>query len=148
MTKCKCKCLFLCHRSGPTAPSSLASHSRPTAGPMRPVGLGGPELDELSRYTTHTLTFSPLPSDPDTPPQLTFSQILIVPTDMFHPAAPSFLFITSVSILHTSRLGYRTFYPRLKVKAFRPAPGRVEDVCVRARKMQIYEYRCCCLSRL
>ncbi|XP_056603422.1 leucine-rich repeat and guanylate kinase domain-containing protein isoform X1 [Triplophysa dalaica] len=38
----------LFQRSGPTAQSSLASHSRPTAGPMRPVGLGGPELDELS----------------------------------------------------------------------------------------------------
>ncbi|XP_057179418.1 leucine-rich repeat and guanylate kinase domain-containing protein isoform X1 [Triplophysa rosa] len=42
----------LFQRSAPTAPSSLASHSRPTAGPsstpMRPVGLGGPELDEHS----------------------------------------------------------------------------------------------------
>lgn len=110
---------------------------------MRPAGLGGPELDEHSRYATHTLTFSPLPSDPSTPPQLTFPQILTVPTsqDMFHPVAPPFLFITS--ILHTSRLQYQILYPRLKVKAFRPAPGHVEDVCVRARKMQIYDDQCC-----
>lgn len=120
-------CLCVCHRSAPPAPSSLASHSLPPAGPssssVRPVGLGGPDPDEDSRYATHTLTFSPPASDLSAARQLTFPQspllVYIISQDVFYLVSSPFMFITSISILHTSRLKYQSFHPQLKVKAFR-----------------------------
>jgi len=116
----------VCHRSAPTAPSSLASHSLAQPGPssssVRPVGLGH-DLDEDSRYVTHTLTFSPLASDLSGARQLTFPQspllVYIISQDVFYLVASPFMFITSISILHTFRLEYQSFHPQLKVKAFR-----------------------------
>lgn len=117
----------VCHRSAPTAPSSLASQSRPPPGPysspMRPVGLSAPDPDEDSRYATHTLTFSPLTSGLRAAKQLTFPQspflVYIISRDVFYLVASPFMFITSISILHTSRLKYQSFHSQLKVKAFR-----------------------------
>lgn len=120
-------CLCVCHRSAPTAPSSLASHSLPQPGPssssVRPVGLGVHDPDEDSRYVTHTFTFSPLVSDLSVARQLTFPQspllVYIISQDVFYLVVSPFMFITSISILHTFRLKYQSFQPQLKVKAFR-----------------------------
>lgn len=137
--------LCVCHRSAPAAPSSLASQSRPPAGPssspVRPAGLSAPNLSEDSRYTTHTHThlhiFTPT-SDLRATKQLTFPQspflLYIISWDMFNLAA-------SVYNLH---LHFYT-HPGSNIKVFIPssklkhsgswrASGNLEDVCVGARK--------------